>query len=306
MAPVRKLPPNLSESSPRPAPVSDTVPSIERPASNNDNNKTPPGKKRGRKKSKGKSQNDKPKDKSPIAAEDGKGKAQPTQIYILRSSDKFLISSSRIVQPLPSIQRKFELQRLTSRDSSPSGLQSPPPPIYSAAAVVYEDPSEPLGWRGFGLRGVLHSREAELYGVNQALQLALDTLQPEPPQITVSILTDSQDSLRMIKEHLTSKKAKPYEVAEAAASKAVKLREREIPLELRWVPGYKKLPGNMVADTYAADARAASENNKASSIGKITPWTRPELPSRKRRRRESSDSSSTSSSTRQSPSQESD
>jgi hypothetical protein len=113
MAPVKKLPPKLSESSPPPAPVPDTVPSIERPASDSDNNKTSPGKKRGRKKNKGKSQNDKPKDKSPIAAEDGKRKAQPTQTYILRSSDKFPISASRIVKPLPSIQRKFELRILS-------------------------------------------------------------------------------------------------------------------------------------------------------------------------------------------------
>jgi hypothetical protein len=110
----------------------------------------------------------------------------------------------------------------------------------------------------------------------------------------------------MIKEQLTNKTAKPYEVAEAAASKAVKLRERGIPLELRWVPGHKKIHGNMFADTYAAEARAAFENNKASSIGKITPWTQPELPSKKRPWCESSDSSSTSSSTRHSPSQESD
>ncbi|CEL02874.1 hypothetical protein ASPCAL04037 [Aspergillus calidoustus] len=349
MAPAKELPPNLSESSPPPAPDSDTVPAIEHPASKIDNNKTSPGKKRGRKKGKGKYQNDKAKDKSSIAAEGGKEKAQPKQTYILEGSDKFpdiIIEkqeaaaeytkkvrsscshwvmytdasspgSSPAASPEPSSPLRgrsasvssSETASSSSRGSSPSEPESPPSLIqYSGAAVVYEDKSAPTGWyeRGFGLQGVVRSGEAEMYGVDQALQLALDALSPEDPRKKVSLLTDSQEALRMIKKQLTSKTAKFSKVTEAAASKTVKLRERGIQLELRWVPGHTKLPGNMVADRCAADTRVAFENNKASSIGKITPWSRPKSTVRERLRRESGDSSSTLSSTGDSSSQEPD
>ncbi|KAJ0416833.1 hypothetical protein BJY00DRAFT_316548 [Aspergillus carlsbadensis] len=347
MAPVDRLSPNVSESSPRPAPVSDTVPSIERPV-NNGNNKTSPGKKRGRKIGKeNSSQKDKPKDKSPVAPKGGKGKAQPRQTYILESSDKFpdiIIEDHKAAteytkkvqtsdthwviytdasspqaspEPLPLVRdgstsiSSSESASSASRGSSPSETESLPPPIYSSAAVVYEDHTKPLGWneRGFGLQGVVDSSEAEMCAVDQALQLALDTLRPGHSWKRVSILTDSQVALRALAEQLKGEVRSHSEgvkaAAEPAGPKALKLRDWGIQLELRWVPGHKKIPGNVVADHYAGCTREAFENLKVIGEGKITPYTPGETVG-ERHRRQSHDSSSTLSSTGDSPSQEPD
>ncbi|KAL2868601.1 ribonuclease H family protein [Aspergillus lucknowensis] len=156
-----------------------------------------------------------------------------------------------------------------SPSSSPPATSSPSSPTSSlsqsrfthcscaAASVVYEDASRPFGWRVFSysLPGVEKSHDAELCGIDRALQLTLDKVHEDTTfRKKVIILTDCQGSLKLLAEHLMNVASQPSEVAATASSKALQLRRLGVQLELRYVPAHMRVDGNVLADRAAKNA----------------------------------------------------
>ncbi|KAI9373280.1 hypothetical protein BJX61DRAFT_390491 [Aspergillus egyptiacus] len=126
----------------------------------------------------------------------------------------------------------------------------------AGASVVYEEPANNWVQYGFCLPGVTKSEEAELHGIGQALQLAVDgeaVINAHGRKIV--ILADCQPALLAIAECLKGANEDQSETAREAARKATRLRRLGVEIEMRWVPSHSKIAPNMVADSVAAQAR---------------------------------------------------
>jgi ribonuclease HI len=126
----------------------------------------------------------------------------------------------------------------------------------AAAAVVYKIWPNKKEWkfRAFGLARVHSSNLAELFAIKAALEVAAEIAQKHNSLRKLTIFTDSQAALTEISKF-------PYatSVAENIVSSFIKaallLYKLCIRLEVRWVPGHKRVPGNVAADSLAKRAR---------------------------------------------------
>ncbi|KAG2011074.1 hypothetical protein GB937_007393 [Aspergillus fischeri] len=126
----------------------------------------------------------------------------------------------------------------------------------AAAAVVYKKWPNKKEWkfRAFGLAKVHSSNLAELFAIKAALEVAAEIAQEHNCLRKMTIFTDSQAALMEISKF-------PYatSIAENIVSSFIKaallLYKLGIRLEVRWVPGHKRVPGNVAADSLAKRAR---------------------------------------------------
>ncbi|RHZ51339.1 ribonuclease H family protein [Aspergillus thermomutatus] len=127
----------------------------------------------------------------------------------------------------------------------------------AGAAVVYKRWPNNKEWKSkaFGLARVHSSNLAELLAVKAALEMAAKIAQKHKrPWRKMTIFTDSQAALMEISKF-------PYatSTAENIVSSFIKaallLYKLGVRLEVRWVPGHKKVPGNVRADSLAKRAR---------------------------------------------------
>lgn len=126
----------------------------------------------------------------------------------------------------------------------------------AAAAVVYKRWPNKKEWnfKAFGLARVHSSNLAELFAIQAALEMAADFARKHNRWRKMTIFTDSQAALMEISKF-------PYatNIAENIVSSfieaALLLYKLGVRLEVRWVPGHKRVPGNVRADSLAKRAR---------------------------------------------------
>lgn len=155
----------------------------------------------------------------------------------------------------------------TPTSSSPPTSASPTPPYlanhHGGAAVVYKEADT---WEsvGFSLPFIHGSDEAEMRGLEQGFELALEDLQDSSnSRIKVLVFTDYQGVMRKLAKCLSGK-VQPRVPAEAmAASKARQLRKLGMAVEVRWAPAHMgrfKSDGNSTADIVARNGLAYTFN----------------------------------------------
>jgi ribonuclease HI len=126
----------------------------------------------------------------------------------------------------------------------------------AAAAVVYKTWPNKKEWnfKAFGLARVRSSNLAELFAIKAALEMAAEFAQKDHRWRKMTIFSDCQAALTEISRF-------PYatNIAENIVSSFIKaallLYKLGVRLEVRWVPGHKKVPGNVRADSLAKRAR---------------------------------------------------
>ena len=132
---------------------------------------------------------------------------------------------------------------------------------HSGIGVVFK--TNPRNWtspwtvKGYQISKRIDSTYAETLAIWKALEIILertyyDSSQKAPsnPCSLAVIFTDSQGSLKSV-----GKSADGGRIAQKIRQQARKLQGRGVNVQLHWVPGHKKIPGNALADRVAEVAK---------------------------------------------------
>ncbi|KAL3477792.1 hypothetical protein BJX99DRAFT_225738 [Aspergillus californicus] len=163
---------------------------------------------------------------------------------------------------------------------SPSSASSTPLLVscrqFGGASVVYRGALPEAQWicLGFALPSTCKSGEAELHGVDQALQLATDRATHDNSfKKKIVILTDCTEALQQVANCL--RKYEPAsKTAKAACNKIRLLRQKGIEIELRWVPahmGQNGCQGNHLANQVARNASNDCSRSCAVDVEEVKP-----------------------------------
>ncbi|KAL5003716.1 hypothetical protein BDV10DRAFT_180245 [Aspergillus recurvatus] len=191
-----------------------------------------------------------------------------------QSSDEqwviFVDGSAAPRATLPGLRSSSPLSS-SSRDSSPpascsrgsSNLHTPPLALYrldGGASVAYKEGDE---WKtdAFSLPDVETSWEAEVRGIEQGLQMALNRARNDSTfRKRIVVLTDCHNAMTLIAQHITGRaerfNSSLSTAAEAASRNARTLRQFGMEVKLLWSPAHLGIEGNTAADKVAGNARA--------------------------------------------------
>lgn len=110
--------------------------------------------------------------------------------------------------------------------------------------------------KGYQICKTLEQNDAEMWAVWQAMEIVLEKIYtdsgyivPSDPCSLAVIYTDSQSAL-----HRIGRCAQGDGIAARIGNQAKELQELGVNIELHWVPGHEKIPGNELADRMAKQA----------------------------------------------------
>jgi len=112
--------------------------------------------------------------------------------------------------------------------------------------------------KGYRIHGALDQMDAEAWAIWQALEITLEKVQtdracvePRDPCSVAVIYSDCATALRRIGNDKSSSGV----VAQNIITQSIRLKRLGVEVQLHWVPGHSKIPGNELADLVAKKAR---------------------------------------------------
>lgn len=129
---------------------------------------------------------------------------------------------------------------------------------HAAAAVAFRKDPRSLGsdWiiKTYGVYKALESDKAETLAILQALQYAVTLVWPDSnEQRVVTVFSDSRATLEKTEAYEASEE-KRSPLAEEVLVATKTLTDQGVRVELHWVPGHERVPGNTLADIVAKRA----------------------------------------------------